>query len=235
MKFTFNFLLSVLLTIAIVNGQTPNFSFQNASLQHTGNACPGSVDGTFTVVNSSSIPDTLIWTKSFTAGFPSAWSVSTCDNANCYPASTLTKQFIIPANSSANIVMTLVHNGVAGTGTINLKIAKSSDTTVNIGGTMMVTLSACTTGINNDFKASDIKFYPSPCKTNLSIQLNGNENVKSVEIYNLIGSQILRQEIYSSNEDVISINTSALPNGYYFISLFDANKRKLVSKRIEKN
>ncbi|MEN9523849.1 MAG: hypothetical protein RL065_2226 [Bacteroidota bacterium] len=235
MKFTFNFLLAVLFTIAVVNGQTPNFSFQTIPMQHTGTACSGSVDGTFTVVNSSSTPDTLIWIKSFSVGFPSAWSVSTCDNANCYPAAILTKQFIIPANSSANIVMTLVHSGAAGTGTINLKIAKASDTTVNITSNMMVTLSACTTGINNDFRASDIKFYPLPCKTNLSIQLNGNENVKSVEIYNLIGAQVFKQDIYSSNEDVISVNTSSLPNGCYFISLFDANKRKLVSKRIEKN
>jgi hypothetical protein len=44
---------------------------------------------------------------------------------------------------------------------------------------------------------------------------------------------VYKQEI--ANEDVVSVNAMNLPKGLYFVSLLDANRKILISKRIEKN
>jgi hypothetical protein len=195
--------------------------------------CTTNSENTLTVNTTSITPDTLRWTRTLGANFPSAWVVTTCDNNGCYTAFVTSKVFIVPANSSATIIMTVTHNNVIGNGIINLEVARVNDT-AKINGSYNATITACTNIGINENKLSEIKLFPSPFQANLNVQLNNNSTAKSIEFYNLIGSLVYKQEI-ALNDDFISVNASSLPKGLYFVSLLDANRKILLSKRIEKN
>jgi hypothetical protein len=211
-----------------------SFVFQGGSSSNiNGTLCLTTAENILTVSNPNSTPDTLKWIRTLGANWPSAWTVTTCDNNGCYTAAVTARQFIVPANSSANITMTIAHNNMVGTGVINLEIVKFSDTTQKINGVYNAAITACTNIGINETKLSDVKFFPSPFQSTLNVRLNNNTQVKSVEFYNLIGSLVYKQEI--ANEDVVSVNAMNLPKGLYFVSLLDANRKILISKRIEKN
>jgi Secretion system C-terminal sorting domain len=223
----------IVVFISLSNIYAQSFSFQGgATSSITGTLCNTTAENSLTISNSSSTPDTLKWIRTLGANWPSAWTVTTCDNNGCYTAAVTARQFIVPANSSANITMTIAHNNMVGTGTINLEIVKFSDTTQKINGVYNGAITTCINGIN-ETKLSDVKFFPSPFQSTLNVRLNNNTQVKSVEFYNLIGSLVYKQEI--ANEDVVSVNAMNLPKGLYFVSLLDANRKILISKRIEKN
>ncbi|MEY2829332.1 MAG: hypothetical protein RIQ33_1190 [Bacteroidota bacterium] len=223
--------LTFLVAISYCIGAQAQFNLSDSVETVTGNLCTTSVHGAFKVYNTSNTADTLSWSRSFEAGWPSAWTVSTCDNNGCYASSVNKMTFIVAAHDSATISMTISTNNVAGYGVISTSINKVGTTNSLVNRTK-ATVTTCLNGIN-ETKISEIKFFPSPFQSNLNVRLNNNTQVKSVEFYNLIGSMVYKQEI--ANEDVVSINAMNLPKGLYFVSLLDINHKILISKRIEKN
>ena len=57
----------------------------------------------------------------------------------------------------------------------------------------------------------NINIYPNP--TNGLININTNENINSISIYNIIGKQVL------NTIDKETINISSLEDGIYFIDI----------------
>ena len=58
---------------------------------------------------------------------------------------------------------------------------------------------------------SNINIYPNP--TNGLLNINTNENINSISIYNIIGKQVL------NTIDKETINISSLEDGIYFIDI----------------
>jgi len=83
-------------------------------------------------------------------------------------------------------------------------------------------------GFNNDFK---IKLYPNPSDGLSKIQLGENHNEVFVNVFNVLGKQVISQKYNNTNE--IELNTQKYANGIYFIKVQSGTKEatiKLVVK-----
>ena len=63
---------------------------------------------------------------------------------------------------------------------------------------------------------------PNPFSTETNITVNGNLNNVTLTIYNSIGQQV--KQIKNINKQTISIQRDNLPNGLYFVNLYQNNK-----------
>jgi len=84
-------------------------------------------------------------------------------------------------------------------------------------------------GVNNIRNANNFSVYPNPFRDELSI--NRNENSKAVlEIYNLLGEQILQREIQDKR---ITLSTQTWPAGIYIVKMI--GDKDVVTTRVVKN
>jgi hypothetical protein len=79
---------------------------------------------------------------------------------------------------------------------------------------------------NNEFETSEAIFlYPNPTKGTLNIQIPSNFGLpNSYSIYNILGQIISKKEV--SKETDLTVNTSSLSNGIYFITVVKENEKK---------
>ncbi len=125
------------------------------------------------------------------------------------------------------------------------------------GATMMVTVTdenGCSTqceldvksscgsefgGYNNYFLAResgfDFEMYPNPSKGDITIIPNKVEgNTALVEVFNLVGTKILTQNVYLLKEKGIHLNFSGLPSQVYYVKFITKNGSKIKKLVIDK-
>ncbi len=79
-------------------------------------------------------------------------------------------------------------------------------------------ISTNTLSTDDYFANGNLYIYPNPASSHLNIKVGNNENLpNSYEIVNILGQSINKVTI--ENEQDLSINTSALSNGAYFIKI----------------
>jgi len=84
-------------------------------------------------------------------------------------------------------------------------------------------------GINEGLSDNNnIKLYPNPADKVLNISCEDNMN--SIEVYNLVGSLIYTES--DINQNIISLNIETYQKGYYFVKLFTNNGRTYTNKFI---
>ncbi len=96
--------------------------------------------------------------------------------------------------------------------------------TCNLRNGGLYYVNGCTiTDINNsNIKNNEISICPNPTNGNFTLKLNTtDETKKQIELTNLLGEIIFKQEI-NNNESQININN--FDNGIYFLQIFDKNK-----------
>lgn len=69
----------------------------------------------------------------------------------------------------------------------------------------------------NEFALKSIRIYPNPTTNALNISLSNNDLPQGYEIYNMLGQKVSQKAI--SNVSDLSVNTSSLSNGMYFIKI----------------
>lgn len=76
-----------------------------------------------------------------------------------------------------------------------------------------------------------VKLFPNPASDELNITINAktNTDLDHLIIYNAIG-QIIREEEFILTNNSVSINTTDLPNGVYYLGLNGINKRFIITK-----
>jgi len=79
--------------------------------------------------------------------------------------------------------------------------------------------------------SSKLKVYPNPFKDQLQVQLNTSEKINVLEIKNLLGEIIYREE--GINSPIFELNFDA-SNGLYFLELVDSKGEKYIQKIIKK-
>lgn len=84
------------------------------------------------------------------------------------------------------------------------------DGTNNVSGVLTVT---GTLAVGNQI-IEGFSFYPNPIKENMT--LNAQENIEQVELYNILGQQVM---IKQPNVSTYQINTSTLKTGVYFMKV----------------
>lgn len=71
---------------------------------------------------------------------------------------------------------------------------------------------------NEEFKLSDLNFYPNPVKDILNI--NYRNNINNITVYNLLGQELISKPVSSNN---VNIDLSNLTNGSYLVKIVSEN------------
>ena len=98
-----------------------------------------------------------------------------------------------------------------------------------VKGTAIITISNQTTGLSEKALADQISVYPNPA-ANGSFSISGMENIKSIELVNLLGVKVTGFE----NLDQSTLNMQVdVPEGIYLLNLSDG-ERSVVKKIVIK-
>lgn len=76
----------------------------------------------------------------------------------------------------------------------------------------------CLTAIDK-INANEVKLYPNPVQSYLSVELNPAFDLKSMTIYDLTGSSVGNLEIIGESGNKWIISTQNLPAGFYFVEV----------------
>lgn len=81
-------------------------------------------------------------------------------------------------------------------------------------------------GVDMVVKDQEIKLYPNPAKTHVTISCNKEYSVGAVSVYDITGKIVLNKETSGKHELVIQLD--GLDKGIYFVKTEDGNTHKLV-------
>ncbi len=118
---------------------------------------------------------------------------------------------------------------------INMVTNPGGINTVSCTSISFPTVSCNASGIkSNSLNNENLILYPNPAQDQINLSFeNNNKDVKKVSIYNSLGELIREQELIFKNKNAV-INTKDLPNGVYFLQLFDSaqsDSMRSLSKR----
>ena len=157
-----------------------------------GNGCKGSSTTHMTVVSAP-----VITLNPFT---------NVCADANQFQ---LSGGLPPGGNYSGAGVMNNVFNPAVGSGTYPITYTFVDSLGCNTSVTQNLTVDICT-GVSNDITESSIVIYPNPANTKVSIDLNFDDKINSLEIYNAAGSRVfsnITDEIKSLKHFEIDLST----------------------------
>ncbi|MFI5220906.1 MAG: T9SS type A sorting domain-containing protein [Bacteroidia bacterium] len=90
--------------------------------------------------------------------------------------------------------------------------------------------------IQNELKSDAVVLYPNPVKDKIGItassQLQGS---LQVNVYNVVGKQLITKDIFASGNSSISVDVSDLKDGIYFISIKNISTGDHVTKMFTKD
>ena len=84
--------------------------------------------------------------------------------------------------------------------------------------------------ITHNLESFNTKVYPNPF--NSILQLNSNQEISSVMVYNAIGEKVFEKIYNQSNNSVL--NLSLLHAGIYFVQINDINSSSSVVRIVKK-
>ena len=127
---------------------------------------------------------------------------------------------------------TLLTTAADNSGTVTLTQSPSQGTIISGNGTVqLITLTALDSNGNSDFttfnitlRENDISLFPNPVKETINIITSYCVLPNSFSIYNSVGQTISQKEVKTTND--LTINTSALSSGVYFITVVKGNEKK---------
>lgn len=154
---------------------------------------------------------------------PSNWVSYICSNITCAPPDVSMGTFSLTANDSTNLDCYFQPEGVAGLGTVELRLFLTDDTTQVINAVYQG--SAIATSTSEQVLQNQIKIYPNPASRELWL---ASDNVQHLEVFNVIGQ---RQDVNLSNG---KIDIEKLPIGYYVLRLYDQDRKLQSVNRFQK-
>lgn len=95
-------------------------------------------------------------------------------------------------------------------------------TTNAVCGEGLMTNSACSLSVDDNFLSEDLSMYPIPTKDKLYIKSSTNINLTTAYIYDIRG-QIISKVDFSLSNNLNSVNVSQLSAGMYFITIQSDN------------
>lgn len=149
-------------------------------------------------------------------------------NSNVLPA-LITETWTLPADGCYTFTINDTYgDGILSPGFYNITTPEGVTITSgsDFGGkATKVFATDALLGTNSFDSANSIQLYPNPTRNSMTISVsNATETPDTYSIYNTIGQQIAAQKI-SSNSD-LTINTSSLSTGVYFIKLVKGSATK---------
>ena len=118
---------------------------------------------------------------------------------------------------------------IAGATSANYTATTNGDYAVEITDGNCVDTSACeaitTVGVNENSFGTNISLYPNPTKSNVVIDL-GEVKGATVLVTDLTGKEVMLVKYINSN--TITLNTSSLNKGLYFVAIQSNNQQKVM-------
>lgn len=185
----------------------------------------------FTITNNSS-RDSEVWWEFDNGTSPDAWEFFFCDLNLCYTPSVTScpcsKPNLITGNSDNVFSMTVIPNGVEGTGIMNLRILESCNGTVSVLEVPITYIVGETTSTSFQDINNKINIYPNPSSQVINIM--DDKEVSELIFYNLIGKKIRRVK-HSPGQ---SHDVSDLDRGIYLIRMLNKEHNILKVSRLTK-
>lgn len=191
------------------------------------------------VTNNSGQADTICW-KVVSDYVDSNWvGISCCDPSSCYYFTSAglnnrTNSFPAANGVSNRIYFNSTPNCVADSSKLQLLMWLQHDSAAS--ATMITYKSyftgVCTTSAIEHVAPSDIKIYPTPVGSQLTVDGLGNLNDARIYVYDMLGNVVLRKTVENAQGEV-TLNTTALQAGIYIVGV-DSNGQRVATRRIEK-
>lgn len=185
-------------------------------------------EGRVVVKNNSAYTQSLRWTRTLEQT-PGNWETQVCDE-QCYHPNTKSRSLTLLPRQERELRVVFYPHGQQGSAEVNLAIFSPADSAgtaklVSFEGSTMVAAGAASASSAR----TPLKIFPNPAVTH--IQIEENDQVARIEIYNMIGRKVAE---YSVSEPDERYSVSQLPRGVYFVRMYDKGGNILFTQRISK-
>jgi len=173
----------------------------------------------------TNVTDSIIflqWTR-LELDKPGEWDTQVCDNIDCYipivssnvdPSLGLDAPIMLEPDSSLDMILYILHNGVAGTGRIELDLALA-DSPDEILETIVYLPDVRERMVSNveDLLAPNLQLYPNPAAD--YFELTSHEGIDEIIISDMLGRQVKTYAAVSGKR----YDISQFSNGIYLVTL----------------
>lgn len=224
------FLLIGFSILNIVNAQT--FSISPSDSVYVAETVGNSNDEVILyayVKNDSSADLTFKWRVTNNSS-PMAWSVSFCDNTNCLDLATTTEStFFLESDSTSILKMAYLPFLEGGVSDISVSVSVDGLSGSSVTVLYKADITAEPVSGVKEIDAQAISIFPNPASNFIKIKgIEDANNVNSIEVFSIIGKEVLRKEISSLND--LKIDIQNLDHGVYLVKLFDSKRSVFFTK-----
>lgn len=220
------YLLLLFISILCTTAQA-QFSIDHTEVTTPGDITESDIAAHARLRNGATTVKNFIWTREEVV-MEDGWTSAVCDTNQCYLTFVSTRDFELNGGESADVIMHLYPDGIAGEGEIKLTLEEENGNPAdNIEITFFFTVTDSTTGLDSPENFA-VSLFPNP--TNDFIALSENDVVKQITIYNILGTPMRRFNV----QDGLRYDISDLSSGIYLASLTDSKGQILKTLRVSK-
>ncbi|MBK8473111.1 MAG: T9SS type A sorting domain-containing protein [Sphingobacteriales bacterium] len=184
-----------------------------------------------TVLNNTGSTVSLKWQRTVN-NLSQDWSALICDAETCWGPNTHTNTVVLPAGQTSLMDCHFRPNDAPGVGNVTVKAWVVGDSAATVQ-TIEYECSALILGISEPYPRGTISVYPNPANNYTNITFSAYDQVRSIEIHNIIGNRVASYTIPASTETYY-VNTEELQEGLYFVSLYNEQRKRVSTKAFSK-
>ena len=188
------------------------------------------------IINEGTRDVTITWEREDIEN-PEDWKTQVCTvpsvgDGTCYAEIVRMKEEVVPAGGKLGLKLQYTTNNIPGSANTKLKFFVTGDPSIN--GEAVFKCEMWLTGIE-DITADQKSFrtYPNPVINTLTVELKNYQEIRFIEVYNLVGRTVKSAAIENPNGSY-TLDLMDLGEGMYFISLLDQNEQMVTTKRFSK-
>ncbi|PSR05144.1 MAG: hypothetical protein BRD50_01775 [Bacteroidetes bacterium SW_11_45_7] len=189
------------------------------------------------IASQSSDPITIVWERTV-ENYPSNFGgTQICDKNQCYAPSIDSQGFVLPANDTTKLDVHFINKENTGQAYVKVKVYVDRDSAATVSyihyRTEQVTSTNETSEKLRANAASSINIYPNPVEDYLQVKNQGNQDIKKIAVYNILGSKVLTHRA-EPNAIINRLNMQDLKKGIYTVRVYGDNNRVLMTKSVSK-
>ncbi|HXH19248.1 MAG TPA: T9SS type A sorting domain-containing protein [Chitinophagales bacterium] len=227
-------IITTLLSHVFLRGQSLSLSSDTTFV--TSSADVTDVVAHATITNNKAFPVEVEWVR-FVEEIPSGWDgTAVCDGNQCYltHVSASPIPFTIDPGSSETFDVHFYPNDIPGNGTVQLRAWVVGDS----ANTVIVSTYKATAQEPVGIAAAQtekIRIYPNPAKDYILIKNLPENEVSTVEVYNIFGRRMLSFSQAANNVDSVQkFDINTLAKGIYMIRVFDSAMNVIYTESLSK-
>lgn len=230
-----------LLSLLMIFGMNSAFSqlAMRSTAEFEGTTEDSSLGTAFDVTNNGTEEALFFWEFETPDDIPEEWKFTICDQVLCYEegveemdCNDTSTTNAIPAGNTINYYkISLNHNGVAGTYTVDYRLRSTCGSMLpeDVLATRSITYTVAAVSSTKEITSSGLAVYPNP--TTDMFQINEDEGVSSVSIYNIVGREVYMDNHTSGKaHDVANLN-----KGMYLVKMLDFSGDEIKVLRLIKS